>query len=728
MAPLDPVILPELALAVQQLDSMANSVPVDAPWNAPSAADWDGQTLETWIKANSASDKFRRLVPLATRPIFGAEPRELSLLFVLFYIAASGNETNPGTFERNFDTRNGGQMWRLAGGSQQIALRIAAQLGKRVVLKSPVRRIVQKGGRVTVESDRYSVRCKRVIVAIPPTLAGRIDYHPLLPPERDQLTQRYGQGTLTKVAAVYDKPFWRDKGLTGQAVSIDGLVSATFDDSPQSGIAWRDLRVRRRRLRAQVPAHVPAGGARQGARRVRVVLRRGGAQPEGLLRDALDDRAVDARLPRRHRRPRHAAGLRRSAAHALRQDPLGGHGDLDVLERLHGRRRALRPARRQRGAGRAMRRALLIALLATVVPAAAGAQRPRWDTRTLATVPPPGFPARAYVAPNGRIYEGTYDNPAGDTVPSRVFEYLADGTLLRSWTVQGQDLSQAHGIQVATSDAQGRLVLLDKAPARVVKLDPRTGAQTTYATFADLPTCGAPPCSPALRDETPMADYGAWGPDGSLYVTDYQQAVIWRVPPGGGAAQVWLADKRLDGDMFGTAGIALAADHTTLVISQGSSAGLGAGNPATGRIYTVPIAAGGKPRRAQAALGERAGRGAGRPGDRGVRPDLRGAREPAGQPARRGRAGRQRGGPLAGDVRRAVQRGVPRHQPDRRGPELRQRRPVTHADPRRRRRRARDPGAHPGKQAEGEAQEAPPQASPPQAAPEAALIAREAPR
>jgi sugar lactone lactonase YvrE len=92
-----------------------------------------------------------------------------------------------------------------------------------------------------------------------------------------------------------------------------------------------------------------------------------------------------------------------------------------------------------------------------------------------------------------------------------------------------------------------------------------------------------------------MADYGAWGPDGSLYVTDYQQAVIWRVPPGGGAAEVWLADKKLDGGMFGTAGIALAADHRTLVISQGSSAGLGAGNPATGRIYTVAIGADGHP-------------------------------------------------------------------------------------------------------------------------------------
>jgi len=234
-----------------------------------------------------------------------------------------------------------------------------------------------------------------------------------------------------------------------------------------------------------------------------------------------------------------------------------------------------------------VRRALAIALVAAAFSAAAAhAERPRWDTRALAAVPPPGFPARAYVAPNGRIYEGTYDNPSGDTVPSRVFEYLADGTLQRSWTIQGQDLSQAHGIQVATSDASGRLVLLDKAPARVIKLDPRTGAQTTYATFADLP---------ALPDQTPMADYGAWGPDGSLYVTDYQQAVIWRVPPGGGAAQVWLADKKLDGGPFGTAGIALAADHRTLVISQGSEAGLAAGNPTTGRIYTVAIGADGRP-------------------------------------------------------------------------------------------------------------------------------------
>ena len=63
-------------------------------------------------------------------------------------------------------------------------------------------------------------------MAIPPALAARIDYEPILDFQRDQLMQRYGQGTLTKVAAVYDRPFWRDAGLTGTAVDTGFPVSA----------------------------------------------------------------------------------------------------------------------------------------------------------------------------------------------------------------------------------------------------------------------------------------------------------------------------------------------------------------------------------------------------------------------------------------------------------------------------------------------------------------------
>jgi monoamine oxidase len=235
-APPDPVTLPDLAVVVGALDQMSKQVPVDAPRSAANAASWDAQTLESFVNSHSVTPQFRKLVPAATRPIFGAEPRELSLLFTLFYIAASGNEQNPGTFERNFDTRNGAQMTRFAGGTQLVALRVAKRLGKkRVLLKQPVRRIRQDRHGVIVHTKRLRVHAKHAIVALPPTLAGRIDYRPDLPAERDQLTQRVPQGTLTKVAAVYDRPFWRDAGLNGSAISTDGFISATFDDTPPGG-------------------------------------------------------------------------------------------------------------------------------------------------------------------------------------------------------------------------------------------------------------------------------------------------------------------------------------------------------------------------------------------------------------------------------------------------------------------------------------------------------------
>jgi hypothetical protein len=129
--------------------------------------------------------------------------------------------------------------------------------------------------------------------------------------------------------------------------------------------------------------------------------------------------------------------------------------------------------------------ALAVAIAAAAVLPGAAAARDRWDTRVLALVPKPGFPAMAYVAPDGRIYEGTYDNHSGDTMPSRVLEYEGDGTLLRSWTISGQSLDKPHGVQVATSDGSGRLILLDKSPPRVLVLDPRTGDQSTLASFPD---------------------------------------------------------------------------------------------------------------------------------------------------------------------------------------------------------------------------------------------------
>jgi monoamine oxidase len=235
-APPDPVVAGDIAAAVSQLDQMSQEVPVDAPWDSSSAEEWDRQTLDTWLREHtSGSDEFMAVASAATEAIFGCEARELSLLYTLFYIAASGNEQNTGTFERNFNTGGGAQERRFVGGAQRIASKVASQLGNRVVLNAPVRRIQQSSGGVTVVCDAFTVSAQRVIVAVPPTLAARISYAPPLPPLRDQLTQHMPQGTLMKFEAIYDRPFWRDNGLSGQVVSENGPIKVTFDTSPRDG-------------------------------------------------------------------------------------------------------------------------------------------------------------------------------------------------------------------------------------------------------------------------------------------------------------------------------------------------------------------------------------------------------------------------------------------------------------------------------------------------------------
>jgi monoamine oxidase len=235
-APPDPAALADLLLVVPRLDSMSLQVPVDAPHTAPGAAGLDAQSLGDWIRRSSTGGKaFANIAQAATRPIFGAEPREISLLFALFFIAASGDERTPGTFERNFSTRNGAQQDRIDGGTQQIAERLAKGLGRRVVRNTPVRRIVVSGGYADVVSDRYVNRARRVIVALPPALAGRIQYEPALPALRDGLMQRMPQGNLVKVQAVYEQPFWRAEGLSGTAIADVGPCNVMFDSSPRSG-------------------------------------------------------------------------------------------------------------------------------------------------------------------------------------------------------------------------------------------------------------------------------------------------------------------------------------------------------------------------------------------------------------------------------------------------------------------------------------------------------------
>jgi monoamine oxidase len=226
---LGPRVLLDIARAQRKLNGLAREVPAEAPWEAPHAGEWDGQTMRTWLDRNVRTQSARSLFGIACSIAWGAPPEQLSLLHVLFYISGAGS------LEKILDTEGGAQQDRFVGGSQQVALWLTEELGDRVRLSAPVRVIGQSETGTRVVADSCEVHAERVIVAVPPNLAGRIVYQPGLPPNRDLLTQQMPQGMTTKCQAVYETPFWRDEGFSGEAVSERGPVGVIFDNSPIDG-------------------------------------------------------------------------------------------------------------------------------------------------------------------------------------------------------------------------------------------------------------------------------------------------------------------------------------------------------------------------------------------------------------------------------------------------------------------------------------------------------------
>jgi monoamine oxidase len=228
-----PFVLADLLQAQTRLGRLARTVPLDAPWEARQARRLDGQTFESWLRRNVPTSAARRVLRVMCEALFSTEATEVSLLHVLFYLRSGTDLDTLVSVDR------GAQQHRIVGGSARIAEELAVRLGDAVRLGVPVRRVRHRQGpdaevAVTVD-DGEVVTARRAVITLPPTLAGRLVYEPALPSWRDQLTQRVPAGSIIKLYAIYDRPFWRERGLTGQVVSDVGPVKLTFDNSPPSG-------------------------------------------------------------------------------------------------------------------------------------------------------------------------------------------------------------------------------------------------------------------------------------------------------------------------------------------------------------------------------------------------------------------------------------------------------------------------------------------------------------
>lgn len=226
----------DLAAALMALNSMSATVHLDSPWDDVNLPDTlslspkttreaDTMTIETWLQLNVSTPAARALLTNALTGVLGVNTAAASLLHLLFMLRS---------FDSNFVNMIGSgegeaEQFRVHGGAQEMAKRMAAQLGDALILSSPVRQITQDARGVIVRSETVSVRARRVIVATGTAMANFIRFDPVLPVPRAQLQQRMPQGECWKIWLCYDTAFWRSKGLNGESVSIapgDLIVNA----------------------------------------------------------------------------------------------------------------------------------------------------------------------------------------------------------------------------------------------------------------------------------------------------------------------------------------------------------------------------------------------------------------------------------------------------------------------------------------------------------------------
>lgn len=222
--------LATLGLAFKRLDWMVNDLPLETPWTKGNAAALDARTLGGWLDSwcNVPTATARLLLRTTMTTFFCTDPAEVSVLGAL--VLAKGG----GSFEY-YANASFTETTLIDGGAPELARRMGEQLGTALHTSTPVRKITQTRDYVEVVSDALSVRARRVIVATPPALAGRIEYDPPLPPAHGHLLRRMNAGAIIKGICVYKEPFWRKQGLTGETVGPETAIPVSIDQTPRSG-------------------------------------------------------------------------------------------------------------------------------------------------------------------------------------------------------------------------------------------------------------------------------------------------------------------------------------------------------------------------------------------------------------------------------------------------------------------------------------------------------------
>ncbi len=224
---MDVASLLNIDFVLKRLESMAKRVPTNSPWTAPKAKEWDSVSLEAFVRKYCFTRDCYAVVRAGLETVYACELNEVSLLHALFYIR-SGTSLNC-----LLSIQGGAQQHRIKGGMQFLAEKIAEPFVSVIRYNAVVHTIKHDGHHIKLEGPGFSIDCRKVIIAIPPVLIPKINFQPELPLFKTQLLDKMSMGIVGKVVAIYDKPFWRDKGFSGQVVADHlGPFQTLFDSSP----------------------------------------------------------------------------------------------------------------------------------------------------------------------------------------------------------------------------------------------------------------------------------------------------------------------------------------------------------------------------------------------------------------------------------------------------------------------------------------------------------------
>lgn len=210
---------------IKKFDKATDQILLEAPWRSVNAHLLDRQSLGDWIDETVGNELAKTFFKRTAEGELCRSTYEISMLQALSSAKSSGS------FEETGDIADGALKDRIEGGAQGVSQSLYLELKGSVRLNTPVSFVTQKNDYLFVGNENHSVTAKKVIITVPFAMAKRIRFFPELPQEKQALINAMEMGCVIKIHAIYEKPFWREQGLSGYSNTLDEEVELSVDNS-----------------------------------------------------------------------------------------------------------------------------------------------------------------------------------------------------------------------------------------------------------------------------------------------------------------------------------------------------------------------------------------------------------------------------------------------------------------------------------------------------------------